>query len=109
MPRVEQLVFSARFAVGPVTRLTPQDRDIMPEDQDLSVLSGVFARQQHKAGEHAAHELARDSDHRRATRYYSIYGITAGSCACWRARRLMQEARRLAKLAERGQLPAPDL
>jgi hypothetical protein len=34
--------------------LTPQHRHLVPEDQDLGVLIGVTARQQHQLAEHPA-------------------------------------------------------
>jgi hypothetical protein len=46
--------------VGPVRlragHLTAQDRDLMPQHQDLHVLRGVAARQQHQPAEQPDHE-----------------------------------------------------
>jgi hypothetical protein len=43
--------------VGPRVRyLTPQHRDLMPEDQDLHVLDGVASHQQSQPAEHPDHE-----------------------------------------------------
>jgi hypothetical protein len=42
--------------------LTSQHRDLMPEDQDLRVLSGVTARQEHQPAEHPDHEQVDETD-----------------------------------------------
>ncbi len=46
--------------VGPVwpwsDDLTPQHGDLVPQDEDLRVLSSVTARQQHQPAEHPDHE-----------------------------------------------------
>jgi hypothetical protein len=41
--------------------LTAQHRDLMPEDQNLGVLSGA-ARQEHQPAEHPDHEQADETD-----------------------------------------------
>jgi hypothetical protein len=42
--------------------LTPQHRDLMPQDQDLRILSGVTARQEHRPAEHPDHEQIDETD-----------------------------------------------
>jgi hypothetical protein len=57
-------------AVSPVRSrardLTPQHRNLMPEDQDLRVLDGVTARQQRQPAEYPDHEqVGEANEHKR--------------------------------------------
>ena len=42
--------------------LPPQDRDLMPEHQDLRILAGVTSRQEHQPAEHPDHEQVDETD-----------------------------------------------
>ena len=53
-------------AIGPVQLwvddLTTQDRDLMPEDQDLHVLGGIAPRQERQPVEQSDHEQVDEAD-----------------------------------------------
>jgi hypothetical protein len=53
-PMAASTVRSAQSGLGRAT-CPSQNRDLMSEDQDLRVLPGVTARQQHEPAEHADH------------------------------------------------------
>ena len=42
--------------------LTPQHRDLVPEDQDFRVLGGMAARQERQPAEHPDHEQIDEAD-----------------------------------------------
>jgi hypothetical protein len=44
--------------------LPPQDRNLMPEHEDLRVLRGVIPRQEHQPAEHPDHEQVDEADER---------------------------------------------
>jgi len=72
MPRQQPGQRGENGAVSPVRPrpgdLTPQHRDLMAEDQDLRVLGGVTARQQHQPAEHPDHEQVDEANgHERRT------------------------------------------
>jgi hypothetical protein len=49
-------------AVGPVRLLARQDRDLMPENQDLRVLGGIAPRQERQLAERPDHEQVGKAD-----------------------------------------------
>jgi hypothetical protein len=46
--------------------LPPQDRDLMPDHQDLRILSGIAPRQEHEPPEHPDHQqISKTDEHER--------------------------------------------